>query len=220
MNIEISDLYGLIRGLQKDLFSYSFLLSRLLLPQILYDVQKYFYKPFINCRNRNKSHHEKKFIWLSNIKNADILRKIKPINYVCKTDNRGIIVDIFNSTPQHLKEDTYSIEINPQEFEMETKNLLYYTNEKWFLNITGTAIPLEVSNLLQMESNFCLPTNLFKKTTTYGFIKDLENDNNIQRVRKLAQIRNMAIPLLWSFSEGTYQLSPTEKHIAKSLTRR
>jgi len=51
-----------------------------------------------------------------------------------------------------------------------TKNLLEYTNKKWFINLSITVIPQDVYTLLQFGDKFCLPI-LNKKTAIHEFIR-------------------------------------------------
>lgn len=57
------------------------------------------------------------------------------------------------------------IEREPQNFTQVISNPLDYTNKKWFINLINTVIPINVSNLLQLGGNFCLPIDRNRKAT-------------------------------------------------------
>jgi len=59
---------------------------------------------------------------------------------------------------------------------------LTQTNEKWFINLTSKTIPVEISNLLQLDEGFSFPifnkkfnNKIFnnKKEAVIEFIKDI-----------------------------------------------
>lgn len=62
------------------------------------------------------------------------------------------------------------------DFSQKVSNSLDQTNKKWFINLTDTDIPSNVSNLLQLRSNFSLPINNDKKLAIHEFIKNIESN--------------------------------------------
>lgn len=61
------------------------------------------------------------------------------------------------------------------------------------MNLTNIDIPKDVSNLLQMRKNVCLPINFNKKLAIYEHIKDLESNINIRDTIYLNLLRNLII---------------------------
>lgn len=163
------------------------------------NILKHFFKPFLHCKNRLERYHEKKLTWLLKIKKDFTLNKIKPFYYTCRIDDKGRLEQISNYISKHSNKNVFSFAIEPQEFNELILNSLEKTNEKWFYNLTDTNIPTDVSRLLQMGCNFCLPISFDKRNAIYGFIKDLESINNMNIALRLTPIRNMAIPLLLDF---------------------
>jgi len=76
-------------------------------------------------------------------------------------------VFVCDSTKFDLPSDTHmyanDITINPKKFSIKEKNFLEHTNSKWFINLSNTTIPQEVSTLLQFGDRFCLPMQSNKK---------------------------------------------------------
>lgn len=90
-------------------------------------------------------------------------------------------------------------------------------NNKWFVNLSNTNIPLEVSKLLQLGGKFSLPDSTNKKLTIHKCIKDLEN--NIRRFNVLNPIamRNSIIPELRRIAQNKGKVNPTEEKLKSSL---
>jgi len=84
---------------------------------------------------------------------------------------------------------------------------LTQTNEKWFINLSNKIIPLEVSNLLQLEEGFSFPIYNNKREAVIEFIKDIEGKelrhNNNQRLK----IRNTVVTQLQKFMNNKQQVN-------------
>jgi hypothetical protein len=112
----------------------------------------------------------------SYIKNS----KLKPINFYCryqKETEDGVYNYSSTKPTLHGTETLITTSIEPTAFVKENGfNPLNQTNEKWFINLSKTAIPNEASSLLQFGSNFCIPHTNNKKSEIHEVIKDIESN--------------------------------------------
>jgi len=82
------------------------------------------------------------------------------------------------------------VSIDPNKFTDNVISPLDYTNEKWFINLTNIAIPTQVSNLLQLGNQFCLPPDINKNGVIHEFIKHIECHNCLLQDIDKSRIRN------------------------------
>jgi len=132
-------------------------------------------------------------------KNSKILR----IVYSCSTSN--------SIGPCNLK---------PMSLFYRSPSFIHDKHEKWFINLTGTHIPIEVQLLLQLGERFNLPiTN--RKNITFEFIKCLEN--NLKKLNKANRIssRNRAVSIINKFN-NYYTPDETDKVLIEwvSITKK
>lgn len=65
----------------------------------------------------------------------------------------------------------------------------FLINDKWFINLSTTTIPIHIQSLLQLGDNFSLPFSNINKLTT-EFIKNIENNLYKLPVEKIPVIRD------------------------------
>lgn len=114
---------------------------------------------FNNYHRKQYSKHKNKFRWLLYNLNINKFKKIERINYYCNIDESKTTEQIRYSFLKkndtlNMSEINLTINIDPSKFNMNGPNPLNHTNKKWFINLTNSDIPSQVSNLLQLGS-FC-----------------------------------------------------------------
>jgi len=127
---------------------------------------------FHKFRYRLSVKYRDKLIWLKRKKNESLFKNIKPIRYSCliEGEDRNEMNSIkFTLSDNVVNPGTPKIEINiePEKFANLNMDLLNHTNNKWFINLSNTLIPKQVSNLLQLGGNFGLPIDKFSKKKLY-----------------------------------------------------
>jgi len=138
------------------------------------------------------------------------MNSIKSIKYTYKPDTKTFsLVPPQDNNENIVHSNSINISVNPHKFK-ERLPLTEDTNNKWFINLSDTEVPLEVSKLLQLGNNFSLPTHLNKKTAIHEFIKDIES-NKKYNIKQLLTIRNKVIPHLHSFLDKKTKKNITEK---------
>lgn len=90
---------------------------------------------------------------------------------------------------------------------------MYYTNEGWFINLTNTIIPKEISGLLQLGESFSLPDSFDRKNSIMEFIKDIETYTKIHKFECQLRIRNMVIPELHNILRGKRSNDPIQEKL-------
>jgi len=131
----------------------------------------------------------------------DKIKKIKPINYyvITNSDNHKI-TKVFQNYPKLTKNESLSnIKIEPIDFLQNFGDPLNSTNKKWFINLSNSHIPKEVSNLLQFGDKFSIPAHYNKKLAIHEIIKDLENNIKNCHIENQSRIRNMITPQFHKF---------------------
>ena len=129
-------------------------------------------------------------LWLQNKTNIERINKITPINYFVTTSNEG---NCFSNNT--FNKDNYNINIDPNKLKIPAGNPLDCTNDKWFLNLSNVSVPEQVSNILQLGGNFCLPTDPKKKNVIHELIKDIEV-NILKRNCDANKLRSTAITFI------------------------
>jgi len=137
-------------------------------------------------------------------KNKKSIEKITKVNYTFLSTNKKYCWNKFNP-PENtlLKPNGINISIDPHMFNRKSVDVLEHVNDKWFLNLSGSTIPHEVSTLLQLGERFCLPTYLNKKLAIHEFVKDIESNLVFHNSKKQVLIRNIAIPQFHTFIKNT-----------------
>jgi len=92
---------------------------------------------------------------------------------------------------------------------------LEQTNKKWFLNLSNTTIPSEVTILLQHGERFSLPTYQNKKQAIHEYIKDMKSNLALKNSSIQAMIRNIAIPQFHNFLKNSYSLNSTDSRLLR-----
>jgi len=90
-----------------------------------------------------------------------------------------------------------------RKFNSKEVNLLERTNGRWFVNLSNTTIPQEVSTLLQFGDSFCPPMPFNKKFAIHEFIKDIESNRATHKISNQFLIRNTSIPQFHKFLKNT-----------------
>jgi len=66
-------------------------------------------------------------------------------------------------------------------------------NNKWFINLSNSYIPTQVTNLVQLGDRFSLPLNHNKKLAVHEIIKDVESNIKSFHIENQIRIRNIII---------------------------
>jgi len=139
------------------------------------------------------------------------------INYTYHPSNNKFCLNKFNSpTNKPTSSNDINISIDPYKFH-ESNDWLHHTNNKWFVYLSQSVIPQEVSTLLQFGDRFCLPTYINEKHAIHEFIKDIESNNVLHNSNKGILIRNIAIPQLHKFLKNSPPINPTDAKLVHSL---
>ena len=141
------------------------------------------------------------------------IKKVKPINYTIANEltTNNNYSPITQSTISNRK--IVNIIIDPNKFLEPPEDPLSTTNNKWFLNLTQQSIPDDVSNLLQLGGEFCLPISQNKKETVHEFIKDVESNIIQKKIKKETNIRNIVIPRLYKYLDSYTSKDSTDAHL-------
>jgi len=179
LKIEIFDLHKRIHFLNKGLASLSGSLYRLL-PTFVWDIIKQHHVYSFNRSEHNLFlAHREKYIHLQNISKKELVNNITPVNYSYQSTNNKFYIDKFNAnTKSAVDPNNIKIFIDPHTFNNKPIFSLDHTNKKWFLNLSNSVIPEEVSTLLQLGERFSLPMyhDGDKKLAIHEFIKNVESD--------------------------------------------
>jgi len=195
LRIEIFDSYKYLHSLNNELSSLSNILNRLF-PNFIWDsIKKHHFCSFNNYKHRLNLSHNKKFLGLITKNNKEFMEKITKINYsFLSTHKKYLWKKSYPADDIHENPNEINITIDPHNFGNKSINALEHTNKKWFLNLTDTTIPQEVSSLLQLGERFCLPSHLNKKSAIHEFIKDIESNSALHKSKNQTLIRNIVIP--------------------------
>jgi len=212
IRIEISDLYGYIRFLNKELPSLSRNLSHLL-PTFVWDAIKlHHFNSFDNLKHRLFLSHYKKFKGLLINSDKASKKNTKDINYTyCANKNKFL-----RNTPNSQgSPNDINITIDPNQYDNKSHDLLEHPNDKWFINLTNSPIPHEVTALLQFGERFCLPSYLNKKTAIHEFIKDIESNTAFHNhnFNKQTLVRNISIPRFYNFLKCKPSTNPIDSKL-------
>ena len=141
------------------------------------------------------------------------IKKIKPINYTIA--NEPTLNNNYSPKTQSAIDNRkiVNITIDPNKFLEPPKDPLSTTNNKWFLNLTQQSIPEDVSNLLQLGGEFCLPISQNKKEVVHEFIKDVESNIIQKKIKKETNIRNIVIPRLYKYLDSYTSKDSIDAHL-------
>jgi len=220
LNLEIFDLNRTCESIKEELCRDSIFLSNFLPTHIWNSITKYHLNSFNNFSQKLFAIHNKKFNWLRQIHHHNYVKNIKPIKFfhsINKDEQYKVIKD--NGTYPSISSEQLlqNITILPSEFSQQIKKPFNEINEKWFINLTNTAIPPNVANLLQLGDKFSLPISTTKKTAVHEFIKDIEGNTNRINIHKQIKIRNIATSQLHKFLFTKSQNNPTDNKISYML---
>jgi len=214
LNIEIYDLHRRLHEIITEIETSGRKLSEILPVYIWNDVHDRKKWLFLKHAHDIEHSNNKKFIWLSKRKDRENLSNIKNINYqVYKDKNNGEMVykledkQINNKNLQKITD----IAVSPKMFEDVGSRCLTQTNGKWFINLSSKAIPVEVSNLLQLGEGFSFPIYNNKKEAVIEFIKDIEGKELRQNNNQRLKIRNTVVTQLQKFMNNKQQVNNIQK---------
>jgi len=218
IKIEIFDLHKQIYFLSKELSFLSRSLHRLL-PSFVWDsITKHHSYSFNNFKHRLFVSHYNKFMGLLTKMENESIKNSTSINYTYQGAKKKYCIDKFSSPISILPNpNDIKISINPHEFNNKSNVSLDHTNNKWFLNLSNSVIPKEVSTLLQFGERFSLPTHLNKKRAIHEFIKDIESNMALHKSNKQILIRNIAIPQLHKYIKSTPSVNPSDYRLIHLL---
>jgi len=202
LNLEIYDLNRTLETILKELAQISWNLANTLPMYFWHNILIQHARPFENSRLRLSRSHEKKFCWLKDSWERKHISKIKPIKftYVLNKHEHFKVIKFMQEAPVTSSgESLLNINITPTEFSLSSQASLNNNNHKWFINLTNTEIPPQVSCLLQHGEKFSLPINLNKKNIIHEFIKDMEGNTNRINIHNQIKIRNIATAQLNKF---------------------
>jgi len=91
------------------------------------------------------------------------------------------------------------IKIEPLNFLQVLGDPLNNINKRWFVNLSNSHIPSQVSNLLQFGEKFSLPAHYHKKQAIHEIIKDVESNIKSSHIVNQTRIRNIIIPQFHRF---------------------
>jgi len=125
-------------------------------------------------------------MYMYEMNNREYLNSIKPIDFTCSTDNKGVLENInySNRELRNTSNTTTYILITSQDGDRS----FISTNKKWFINLTNTDIPRDVSDLLQLGERF----SLLKRT--WYFRSQKNNFRIYQRYKKNVWSSHIWIP--------------------------
>jgi len=211
IKIEIFDLYKYTHFLNKELSYLSRTLYHLLPSSVWDSIKKHHLHSFHNFKYTLFLTHYNKFMGLLIKTKKESINNIPTIKYSYHSSKNKFNINKF-STPTNNPCNTESIDItiDPHRFRNKIQDSLDKTNRKWFINLSNSEIPNEVSALLQLGDKFCLPTYLDKKLAIHEFIKDIESNSFFHNINKQIWIRNITIPQLHKFLKNTPPINPLD----------
>jgi len=218
LKVEIFDLYKHLHIFNKELFYLTNSLHRLVHFRFWSSILKYFAYFFHNANHSLYLLHRKKFLGLSIRQQKDYINNIPSINYTYRYSseeyswNNGSERDIGRSHQDYI-----NVSIDPHKFCVNPNKVFDSTNKKWFINLSNSRIPPEVSSLLQLGGKFCLPIHLDKKHSIHEFIKDIEGNSYCQDTNRQILIRNMAIPQFYKFIKNKTVMSQSTNEFTHLL---
>jgi len=174
LRIEIFDLHKRLHFLNRKLASVSGALHRLLPNLIWESIKLHHFYSFNRFKHKLYLNHRKKYINLHTMNRKLALNNITSIKYTYQCTNNKFYVDKFSDTTRSIGDpENIRISIDPHEFKDKPVFALDHTNKKWFLNLSNSVIPSEVSTLLQLGDRFSLPIHQDKnkKTADMSVIK-------------------------------------------------
>jgi len=96
-------------------------------------------------------------------------------------------------------ETIFKTNIDPLQFFDATADPLNTINDKWFINLSNSPIPSEVTKLLQLGNKFSLPIVSNKKIAIHETIKDIGSNIKSFHLENQTRIRNTIIPQFYKF---------------------
>jgi len=201
LNIEIFDLNRIIDSLTKKLCNISRILSDSLPTYIWNNITNYHFHSFNKLHTKLHLIYKKKISWLLFKNNINKITKIKPIHYyaIINNGNHKITKASYRNPTLTNNETLVNIKIEPLNFLRVSGDPLNNTNKSWFVNLSNSHIPSQVSNLLQFGEKFSLPSLYNKKQSIHEIIKDVESNIKSFHIENQTRIRNIIIPQFHRF---------------------
>jgi len=139
--------------------------------------------------------------WLHHLSKLNKAKKIKPIEFSCLVNevNSKVIKSYSNDPITTNNEILNQTKIDPLQFLDASVDLLNTTNYKWFVNLSNSSIPSEITKLLQLSNKFSLPVTFNKKIAIYETIKDIESNIKSFHLKNQTRIRNTIISQFHKF---------------------
>jgi len=152
--------------------------------------------------------------YLSSHQNSTNKEKIRKIRYFCSNTGMNSINDIklsFDSSHHTPNVQTFSIELDPADYQHATKTL-FEPREKWFVNISKTHIPF-----LQLGEGFSLPpTN--PNDLIIEYIKHIENNlSKFQRHNFTTMFRSQVCSFVNNINYIDKHRTDTDRKIIDTL---
>jgi len=142
IQIEILDLYKYIHFLNKELSFLSRNLSHFL-PTVVDAIKLHHFNSFNNLKHRLFLSHFKKFNGLLTGSDKDSINNTKGINYTfCANKNKFFRNTSNLSNISQGSTNDINIVIDPNQFNNKFYDLLDHPNNKWFINLTNSSIPI------------------------------------------------------------------------------
>jgi len=218
LRLELDDTYRCINFAQTTLYKLERLIGRYLpgtVTNAFFSRQNkgnfYFFKNELKKLN-------KKMDWLKSKKIKSEFLKVEQINYTWthsdfSSTNKHFSFNIASRGEHHSSASSEIVSLHPGSF----KDLILAPSvtslrKKWFLNLSGTSIPDNVQQLIQLGENFALPGYDRNKIKS-EFIKSIEA--NIQKfpIPTHDFIRKKSIPILKELSLFSTNNDPINKRI-------
>jgi len=165
LKLEISDLNRTCEVILKELSHISWNLFNAIPTYIWHKILKHHAFSFKNSRLKLSRSYNKKFCWLKDSWKRKYITKIKPIKFTYGLNKNELYYvskdkeeTLFTSSEESL----LNINIQSSDFSLN-QNSLNNNNHKWFINLSNTEIPSQVSYLLQHGKKFSLSISSNKK---------------------------------------------------------
>jgi len=201
LNTEIFDLNRIIDSLTNKLSHVSKILSDSLPTFIWNSITNHHLSSFNNLHIKLFSSYKKKFLWLQHLTKLNKTKEIKPIEFSCLVNgvNNKVLKASQKNPITSNNEILVQTKIDPTQFLDYPSDPLNTINNKWFINLSDSSIPAEISKLLQLGDKFSLPVSFNKKIAIHETIKDVESNIKSFQLENQVRIRNTIIPQFHKF---------------------
>jgi len=214
LKLEINDSYRTIK------FNYNQVYN--IIKQLIHNISDVVCNSFFNRQSGplfsfyRKTHmmFDRKFE--SIIRNESNKQKIKPIRYTrCPNTMNTFDVEngCTNKNNTNQVRDNIVVDIKPSMFinaDYNTSRL----NDKWFINLSSTTIPENITSLLQLGDNFSLPVTSVTELAT-KFVINYENNLRKLPTAKRVDIRNRSTGIVNSLRTYRYPHFNTYRNLLR-----